>query len=134
MVVFSNLRIFGCTLLIGFFTSIVSVQSDNHENFEFANEDDYYYDSEFDSGKATDDLRSEDVLYDKNDLSSVHDDGSRDGILSEEEQFSQENQFNPSEKTLIDYFKNPSSLFETPPYDVTKLSRGGRIHISFCTS
>jgi hypothetical protein len=40
-----------------------------------------------------------------------------------------------AEPGLLDLLSNPSKLLEEEkPYDVTKLSRGGRVHVSFCNS
>lgn len=136
-------------------------RNNEDEHFHFANEDDDYYDPDFDSDRDEnnlDDNGSDSAIpkesYDI-DLGQVPDDGSRDGILSEEEQFNAEQnveQFempddqpilskkkkikkqNNKELGIVDMLANPSAMFESPPYDVTKLSRGGRVHISFCTS
>jgi len=36
--------------------------------------------------------------------------------------------------SLMTLFTDPSSVFEAPKYDVTQLSRDGKVHISFCSS
>lgn len=36
--------------------------------------------------------------------------------------------------SFLEVIKNPSQLLATPPFDVTANSKGGRVHVSYCSS
>jgi len=115
--------------------SEVSSPSDDFDDFEY---DGVFDDDDFDPGAPKDSYNI--------DLSQTPDDESMDGILSKEEHSEEaQSSYIPAQKKqakvqrkkelgIIDLFTNPSAIFESPPYDVTKRSRGGRVHVSFCTS